>query len=264
MLALRNTISNRGVQGRVSKSGIIETSWSGNEDFYIVPCFCLRGPKEITDSWEEIFAAEADGSYLEKYQISDYKPLDLGAEGIINMQIAAFDVDDLADGSGKAHVSWIGRETLKTKYYFNVRDFASSGAYEEGFGAIGGWEKSALRSYLKGSIKTMIPALVRNQIVDVTKTQNAHNTEGREFTQTTQDDIWIPSDSEVDGSKSIYCELFPNAANRIKKGAADETSIMWWLRNTRNTYSVRICMTDGAISSGTTSANRGVVLCFCT
>ena len=225
--------------------------------------FCLRGPKEITDSWEEIFAAEADGSYLEKYQISDYKPLDLGAEGIINMQIAAFDVDDLADGSGKAHVSWIGRETLKTKYYFNVRDFASSGAYEEGFGAIGGWEKSALRSYLKGSIKTMIPALVRNQIVDVTKTQNAHNTEGREFTQTTQDDIWIPSDSEVDGSKSIYCELFPNAANRIKKGA-DETSIMWWLRNTRNTYSVRICMTDGAISSGTTSANRGVVLCFCT
>ena len=226
--------------------------------------FCLRGPKEITDSWEEIFAAEADGSYLEKYQISDYKPLDLGAEGIINMQIAAFDVDDLADGSGKAHVSWIGRETLKTKYYFNVRDFASSGAYEEGFGAIGGWEKSALRSYLKGSIKTMIPALVRNQIVDVTKTQNAHNTEGREFTQTTQDDIWIPSDSEVDGSKSIYCELFPNAANRIKKGAADETSIMWWLRNTRNTYSVRICMTDGAISSGTTSANRGVVLCFCT
>ena len=226
--------------------------------------FCLRGPREITDSWEEIFAAEADGTYKEKYQISDYKPLDLGAEGVINMQIAGFDVDDLADGSGKAHVSWIGRETLKTKYYFNVRDFAPSGAYEEGFGAIGGWEKSALRSYLKGSIKTMIPALVRNQIVDVTKTQNAFNTEGESFIQTTRDDIWIPSASEVNGSKSIYCELFPNAANRIRKGT-DETSVMWWLRNTRsNTYSVNICMIDGAISNGSTSADRGVVLCFCT
>lgn len=231
---------------------------------YIALSFCLRGPREIQDSWEEIFAAEADGTYKEKYQVSDYKPLDLGDEGIINMQIAGFDVDDLADGSGKAHVSWIGRETLKTKYYFNVRDFAPSGAYEEGFGAIGGWEKSALRSYLKGSIKTMIPALVRNQIVDVTKTQNAYNTEGKSFIQTTQDDIWIPSESEVDGSKSIYCELFPNAANRIRKGT-DETSVMWWLRNTRsNTYSVRICMIDGAISNGSTGADRGVVLCFCT
>lgn len=232
--------------------------------YYIALSFCLRGPREIQDSWEEIFAAEADGTYKEKYQVSDYKPLDLGDEGIINMQIAGFDVDDLADGSGKAHVSWIGRETLKTKYYFNVRDFAPSGAYEEGFGAIGGWEKSALRSYLKGSIKTMIPALVRNQIVDVTKTQNAYNTEGKSFIQTTQDDIWIPSESEVDGSKSIYCELFPNAANRIRKGT-DETSVMWWLRNTRsNTYSVRICMIDGAISNGSTGADRGVVLCFCT
>lgn len=75
--------------------------------------------REIEDSWDEILAACADGSYKQKYKIGNYKPLDLGAEGIINMQIAGREVDALADGSGMAPLSWVGIELLKTSKRVN-------------------------------------------------------------------------------------------------------------------------------------------------
>lgn len=75
--------------------------------------------KEITDPWDAILAACADGTYAEKYKIGNYKPLDLGDEGIIRMQIAARDKDALADGPGTAHFSWIGMELLKTAKRMN-------------------------------------------------------------------------------------------------------------------------------------------------
>lgn len=75
--------------------------------------------KEIEDSWDDILAACADGTYKQKYKIGNYKPLDLGSEGIINMQIAGREVDALADGSGMAPLSWVGIELLKTSKRIN-------------------------------------------------------------------------------------------------------------------------------------------------
>ena len=75
--------------------------------------------KEIEDSWDDILAACADGTYKQKYKIGNYKPLDMGTEGIINMQIAGKDVDALADGSGMAPLSWVGIELLKTNRGMN-------------------------------------------------------------------------------------------------------------------------------------------------
>lgn len=75
--------------------------------------------KEITDSWEQIFAAIDDGTYQSKYKVGHYKPIDFGTEGIINMQIAGFQKDELADGSGYAPISWIGKELLNTSKRMN-------------------------------------------------------------------------------------------------------------------------------------------------
>ena len=77
----------------------------------------------IPDTWAEIFAAEADGTYKDKYHVGDMKKLDLGEEGIVVMRIVGFDKDDLADGSGKAPISWVAATAPKTKvpfdYYIN-------------------------------------------------------------------------------------------------------------------------------------------------
>ena len=79
----------------------------------------------LTDSWEDIFAAEEDGTYLTKYKLGDMKLLDLGPEGVLAMRIAAFDVDDKADGSGKAHITWVAMTPLNSKRCYAQRDFTS-------------------------------------------------------------------------------------------------------------------------------------------
>ena len=84
---------------------------------------------EITDSWEVILAAVADGTYKTKYSVGNYKALDLGSEGIVNMQIAAFDADPLADGSGNAAISWVSKELLKTDKRMNPALAGSGGTF---------------------------------------------------------------------------------------------------------------------------------------
>lgn len=232
----------------------------------VCPCFCLRGPREITDTWEEIFAAEADGSYKEKYQVSDYKPLDLGSEGIINMQIAGFDVDDLADGTGKAPITWIGRELLKTKKRINPASVENSdGTYQEGTGGIGGWEKCEMRPYLKDTIKELIPTVVRNKIIEVMKSQKAVNVRGNTFTQTTQDDIWIPAWYET-GMTGKYALLFPNNESRIKMEVDRDSGVYWWwTRDAERTGTFEIVRESGSsYSQGSAARESNVCLGFCT
>lgn len=353
---------------------------------------------EITDTWEQIFAAIADGSYVTKYKVGNYKALDLGTEGTVNMQIAAKDKDALADGSGTAPITWISKELLKTSHRMNpslnteyntyskagwVEDssaenawksnnqklsstsataswtvtavsygtlsvwykvssesgcdkltvnvngttvasaisgsgswiehtvecssgdtitvnatyskdssadsnddtayvkFASTGTitvaatitdmtvkkvtgYTEGTGTIGGWEKTEMRSYLKNTIKPLIPELVRNRIVEVTKTQAAYNTAGSSFTQTTTDDVWIPDYNEVYGSKCTYKALFPDSSHRIKYKVGATSANWWWLRRADGNSGFGSVDGNGSYNNNGANYNNGVALGFCT
>ena len=102
-------------------------------------CYAVFGSPyeyaEITDSWEDIIAACQNGTY-KKYKVGNYKPLDLGEQGVVNMQIVGRDVDELANDNGYAPLSWISIETLKTSHRFNpnrtydtvtVQSYAKSG-----------------------------------------------------------------------------------------------------------------------------------------
>lgn len=203
-------------------------------------CFCLRGPREITDTWEEIFAAEADGTYKDKYQVSDYKPLDLGSEGIINMQIAGFDVDDKADGSGKAPITWIGRELLK-----NSR---STNGYR--------WETSAVRTYLKNVIKPLIAENINRRILTVEKSQRGFTDENpySVVTTTTEDDVWIPSREEIVDAGCKYETLFPNDISRIKENKT------WWLRSKGRNYEFESINKSGGVTA--VSSGNAAILYF--
>lgn len=87
----------------------------------------------ITDSWEEIIASTKDGTYKDRYSIGDTKTIDLGTEGKVNMQIVAFDADDLADGTGKAPITWISEQLLATNRRMNQQLVTNYG-YREGNG----------------------------------------------------------------------------------------------------------------------------------
>lgn len=87
------------------------TNITGNTSCYAQ--FMPPAPEcTITDSWADIFAAELDGTYKTKYAIGDTINLDVGSEGIVNAQIAAFDVEG-------AKIVWITEQVLKTSHRMN-------------------------------------------------------------------------------------------------------------------------------------------------
>lgn len=181
------------------------------------------------------------------------------------MQIAAFDADDKADGTGKAPITWIGRELPKTFHRMNPKFTVNEdGTYQEGTGAVGGWEKCELRRYLKDTIKLLVPEIVRNNIVEVNKTSSAYDVEGKYFVQNTVDDMWIPNNKELSNSPCLYQSLFPNNASRVKKKVGYSQNSIWWLRNARSAGYYDIVSDNGSVDRWTSYVEFGVVLCFCT
>ena len=210
----------------------------------------------ISDSWEEIIAAGEDGTYIDKYQIGDTKELDLGEEGVIEMELVAFDADELADGSGKAHMTWIAKNLLNTIHVMNVG------------GNEGGWPASYMCVWLQDSILPLFPDTVRSNIKEVKKYSYSYSDKG---TISSSDKIWIPSRREVFGEDNSYEDsgpeyltAFSDAASRIKRRAGEP--YWWWLRSASINYDYKfgIVANDGSSRGSNGAYNRdGVAVGFC-
>lgn len=354
---------------------------------------------EVCDpyNWETVFKTIEAGTYKDFYKVGDCIPLDLGSEGIINMQIVAFDKDDLADGSGKAPISWLSEQLLNTSRRMNrslvanydestknawaqndsgewesqnqgtgstsaiatwtitateagtvtvsykvgselnydkltvtvngetvanaisgtvdwtdhavecvagdtvtvkaiySKDgsgdkngdtgyvkFSSTGAfdfvsdiatltieavrdYQEGTGTIGGWEKSEMRSYINDTVKPLIPDPVASAIKAVTKTHRAYNTANTEFTQTTTDEVWIPSYIEMHDASGLYYDMFQNTSSkRIKKNVGASNATFWWLRSASDSSNFDAVTASGHYGNSSANGSYGVAIGFCT
>lgn len=217
-------------------------------------------------TWDAVLASIAAGTYATDYAVGDCVPLDLGSEGIVNMQIAGFDVDDKADGTGKAPVSWISKELLATSHRMNPNLVENDdGTREAGTGAIDGWNRSEMRAYLISTIYPLIPDHVKSAIVTVTKTQKAYDTFGFAFTQTTEDDLWIPSKNEIVGSSSTYYGLFQDTnANRIKWKVGRNKAFAWFMRSSIYDNQFDTVGDDGSITYYNANNTLSVALGFCT
>lgn len=225
-------------------------------------------------SWDGVFAAIDAGTYATDYAVGDMIPLDLGSEGVVNMQIVAFDADDKADGSGKAPISWISKELLATAHIMNPAVVTlDDGTYQEGTGGIGGWEKCTMRTYLNDTIKPLIPEDVRGRLVTVTKNQQSLNTAAAKEAQTTSDDIWIPSKYEIFGDKLTgetadmpkYTGLFTVSSVRIKKKTGNSSASEWWMRSANNYRTFHGTSTRGySVGTNVTTSEYGIALGFCT
>jgi hypothetical protein len=138
-----------------------------------------------------------------------------------------------------------------------------------GTGGNGGWENCEMRTYLKNTIKPLIPAEVRNAIVEVTKIQSTV-TDGTMITdgQTTTDDVGIPSNHEIFGTTSyettghVYTTIHNNATARTKYRSG--SAYVWWLRSAYSTTNFRYVYNNGTDRSNRASDALGVALGFCT
>lgn len=231
-------------------------------------------------SWTGVAANIADGSYASVYKVGDCVELDLGNEGKVNMQIAAFDADELADGTGYAPISWVSKELLTTMPRMNpdlvrVTDDSGATVYTEGTGNVGGWEKCEMRTYLNDTIKPLISSDVLAMIKPVIKYSRIKDTTGASVANaTTTDDIWIPSDREIfnrtayESAGPAYAALFSDNYTRTKHKVGSSSGIAWWLRTAEiNATVLFVCVSNnGMISTASASLKNtvGIALGFCT
>lgn len=217
----------------------------------------------INDNWSTIAASSNDGTYKTKYSVGDLKTVDLGSEGVHLAQLVAFDADDKADGSGKAHMTWILKDLLPIYHRMNPAKVNG----QEGTGALGGYDKTEMKTYLTNTILPLFPANIRNNIVPVTKHQKAYNASGTAFQESTTETLWIPGDKEVsnrttyDADGPAYSDVFKDDASRIKKrnGSAED----WWLRSANSAISFRCVRMGGDTSSTNANYPNGVCPGFC-
>ena len=171
-------------------------------------------------TWDEVIAATKNGKY-KNFEIGAMKELDLGTEGIVHMQIVGIDADELADGSGKAPLTFISKESLNTSHGMNATNTSA-----------GGWEASEMRAYLIDSVKPLIPANIALEIKTVKKYSYRKDT-GVANAETT-DDVWIPSAREIFGGTNyetlgcFYDGVFMDTDSRIKHKTNKTDATYWW------------------------------------
>jgi hypothetical protein len=249
----------------VSVSGSASNEYvNTNRSILIGFCTCNTNPVEISDSWDTIIA-NANAGTVSGYNVGDYKPLDLGTEGVVNMQIVGKGVDPLASGSGNAALTFVAKELLKTKHRMNPERTAGT----EGTGTLGGWEHSEMRSYLQTTIAALVPSNVAAAIKPVTKYSRIYDTSGVAVNDVaTTDSLWIPSSREVgqtgyETSGPLYTDVFKDNASRIKKNVSSGYTSSWALRSADSVSSFRIVHANGFGTSDSVYNSFAVALGFC-
>ena len=211
----------------------------------------------ITDSWDEIFQAENDGSYKTKYSVGDTKYLVIGGTYVL-MQIIAFDRDILSsDHTSTAKITWLSK-SLSFEFLINFTNTTT-----------GGWADCECRKFLSDTIYEQIPENVRNKIVAVDKTYTA--TSLSSSTATVSDKLWIPSAREICGGSSYentgidYTDFFTDSSVRKKhNGLLTNSASNWWLRSIYGFSTFYVIYNNGDIYNNDVSTNNKIALGFCT
>ena len=173
------------------------------------------------------------------------------------MEIVGIDVDDRADGNGKAGLTWISKDLLKTRRRYHSSMTCGTG-----------WVDSELRTYLNDTIYSIIPDVIKTAIIPVTKT-SVISSDGS--TIVTTDALWIPGYREVGGQSTKYEQTGPAYTNKFVASADRKKTLLgvyneWWLRSLYNSSNALTVGTTGTpgMNSSIYSSTKGVALGFCT
>ncbi len=231
--------------------------------------------KEISDSWETIFASINDGSYATKYKRGNYKPLTLtkprGTE-VQYMQIIGFACDTLAYGGGYAAISWLSRNTLE---YTNYWDSNGSDSPT--------WASSTIRDYLNSTVNGYLPVEVQDNIKIVDKKTYREYYDGTQKIPTTDisyDKLWLIDynlEMATADKNTIYGDIWNNGAmdNCYVAGSLSTYATDYWTRsaipysNTGDGIKTIITMQHNSggnyvVKNMTSTGMHGVRLGFCT
>lgn len=211
------------------------------------------------NTWEQIAQACADRDpILDVWQVGDEKDEVINGE-TLTFVIVGKDHDDLADGSGKAPLTFGMKELMAKTHRMNPTNTN-----------VGSFAGSEMCTYLNTDILNAMPDELKNNIKPVTK----QNTAGGDSTAivTESSKLWLFSITElgstfsyagVTGSKYDY---YATNTSLVKK-AANGTgwASYWWTRDPRTSNDTSFCAvsTSGSINSYPATSTCSVCFGFC-
>lgn len=177
-------------------------------------------------SWKQINDISEVGLASTYFSVGDTKTMSISTENY-KVAIYGFKKDDLADGSGKAGMTFGLVNCLSTKYPVNS---GSSNSNTKG------WSGCSARTLLRGTIYNGLEQELRNYMKNVSKKTSAGNKSTTINTST--DNLFLFSEIEVVGSISYSVSgegskypIFTDEASRIKKLGDNGSANGWWLRS---------------------------------
>lgn len=181
-------------------------------------------PKEFSEyDWDELAAvadliAEAP-SDEECEEVAGQWGIELGDTRVISLSdgrqasltVVGFCHDERADGSGHAGLSLMTSPISVQP----MNDTLTN---------VGGWEASALRSWLSTEGVELLPEGLVAEVVPVSKlTNNVGSTSDASAVSSTDDVLWVPSVSEVCGQVDLFAHEFGDEV-RSRTGYVDYTA----------------------------------------
>ena len=212
----------------------------------------------IQDDWTTIAANIENGTATSLYPIGARKEIPVVLDGIsytVDVEIIAYNHDDLADGSGKATLTFFCKDLPDFTHKMYASQINSDG-----------WAGSDLRAFVNGELYEALPEELRDIIQPVIKISDG-GANSKTLVET-EDYCWIPSYDEVGfaanrtdnlaGQGLRYADTFgygsDGNASRIKYTSDGHTAGRWWLRSSSygdsSTLFLRVQNSGGVQSDG--------------
>lgn len=229
-------------------------------------------------SWSDIAYISSQGIADQVWSVGDEKEIVLSGDysGSVTMQIAGFNHDSLASG-GTAGITFLSKQLLGT------------GSMQPSGLTYYWWKDTAIRINKMPQIKGALPADLRKFIKTAIKTSSGRETSNSssEGVRTTEDDVFIPSLSEIFDSATADKKYSPTASGHydtqyakangakypifetdadVKKSVLSGGGSKWWTRSgTFTSYGTQFyCIgADAGISNEREGTIQGICFGFC-
>lgn len=209
-------------------------------------------------SWEEISYISSNGLAGEYgFAVGDEKNITLSTDETLTLAIMDFDHDDLADGTGKAGITF-GLKNLMA----STRQMNSSNTNS------GGFTGSAMYTWLQGDLLNSLPADLQTVLKNVNKKTSAGNQSSTINTNAMK--VFLFAEIEIFGAvthsapgEGEQYSYFATAANRIKSLSNGSGSLQsWWSRSPSIKYNGEFCRINTAGGTGSYGAKSSWGVCF--
>lgn len=205
-------------------------------------------------TWAEISAISAAGLASHVFAVGETKRVtSVSGNADFTAQIAGFDHDDLADGSGKAGITFIAASLMDRMEPMHITSTAQ--------GFLGTYMYNTTLPSIRGTLPESLLAVLK----PITKV--SYNYMDGSYTDFSTD-FWLPSAYELSGTGPTDGKLYElytasGSNGRIKSVYGASTAVPYWTRTQAAAFSWSRVVASGAMGTYTTTQSSYMPLSFC-